>query len=139
MQSVERWGVFEVEFRGNSAGNPFVEVELSAEFRLGHRAINVAGFYDGDGVYRVRFSPDTVGEWQYVTQSNRPELACKAGSFVCTAATAGCRRAPRRDPRRAGRRAGWSCRRASPPNRVGSSPSKRSPCNSVQSVKRREA
>ena len=29
--------------------------------------IDVPGFYDGDVVYRVRFMPDNVGEWIYLT------------------------------------------------------------------------
>jgi hypothetical protein len=32
-------------------------------FTLGFRSIPVQGFYDGDGQYRIRFMPDTQGEW----------------------------------------------------------------------------
>jgi hypothetical protein len=57
--TVERWGIFEIALTGPQDGNPFCDVELRAEFRFGHRVINVDGFYDGDGIYRVRFMPDT--------------------------------------------------------------------------------
>jgi hypothetical protein len=86
---VERWGVFEAEFRGPSEGNPFVEVELSAVFSHGGRDIRAPGFYDGGGVYRIRFMPDEVGEWTYTTESNRSELSGKTGSFNCAKPRAG--------------------------------------------------
>src|SRR5690348_11484506 len=72
--TVEQWGVAEVVLRGPSGGNPFTEVALSARFSQGDHAMDVAGFYDGDGVYRVRFMPDRPGEWRYATRSNRVEL-----------------------------------------------------------------
>src|SRR5947209_3751502 len=81
---IERWGLFEVTLNGPGDGNPFVDVRFSAEFRQQHRTVAVDGFYDGGGVYKVRFSPDAEGEWSYVTRSDRRELEGKAGSFVCT-------------------------------------------------------
>lgn len=89
MSTVEQWGLFEVELHGPADGNPFIETELSADFKLGHRTVRVDGFYDGEGVYRIRYSPDTLGEWSYVTHSNRPELDNKSGWFTCVAPSAG--------------------------------------------------
>ena len=83
-RAVERWGVSETVLRGPEAGNPFLEVSLEAEFRHEHRAVSVAGFYDGAGVYKIRFMPDEEGDWQYTTHSNRPELDGKTGSLVCS-------------------------------------------------------
>ena len=85
---VERWDVFEVALNGPTAGNPYLDVQLQAEFRYRHRAVKVDGFYDGAGVYRIRFMPDEMGEWTYTTSSNRPELAGKSGKFQCTAPSA---------------------------------------------------
>jgi len=82
-QQVERWGRFEVSIRGPAAGNPFLEVEFGAEFRYQHRVVQVDGFYDGEGVYCVRFMPDTIGVWTYTTRSNRSELDGKTGQFTC--------------------------------------------------------
>ncbi|MEJ5258658.1 MAG: DUF5060 domain-containing protein [Anaerohalosphaeraceae bacterium] len=79
--TVEQWGVFEVSFAGPAEGNPFADVELTAAFRQGDKTLTVSGFYDGDGVYRIRFSPPATGEWTYTTQSNRPELAGKTGTL----------------------------------------------------------
>lgn len=81
--SVERWGVFEAEFRGSETGNPFTDARIKAEFKIGHRTIEVDGFYDGGGLYRIRFMPDATGRWTYTTKSNRPELNGKNGSFDC--------------------------------------------------------
>ena len=85
--TVERWYIHEVALEGPRAGNPFLDVMFSATFSLDHRDVEVAGFYDGDGVYRVRFMPDTVGTWRYVTHSNASALDGVTGSFTCTPAS----------------------------------------------------
>src|ERR1700721_1263086 len=69
-EEVAQWGLFEVSAQGPSAGNPFVDVQFGARFTFGHRTVDVTGFYDGSGVYKVRFSPNTVGRWSYETASN---------------------------------------------------------------------
>jgi hypothetical protein len=70
---------------GSAAGNPFQEVQFSARFSYKHRTIDVDGFYDGDGVYRVRFMPDVQGEWRYRTHSNLAALDGQRGQFRCVA------------------------------------------------------
>jgi hypothetical protein len=82
---VEQWGIFELVLNGHATGNPFTEVDLSARFSQGDQSVTAAGFYDGDGTFRVRFMPGTQGEWRYITKSNRPELDARSGSFVATA------------------------------------------------------
>ncbi len=54
---------------------------MGATFEQSGRALEVTGFYDGAGTYRVRFMPDTVGAWTYRTRSNRPQLDAVTGSF----------------------------------------------------------
>lgn len=88
-KSVQRWDIFELELRGPSEGNPFVDVRVSAVFTNGAKSIDVPGFYDGDGVYRVRFMPEQVGTWRYETKSNRWPLTGKTGSFAVTAPAKG--------------------------------------------------
>ena len=83
---VEQWGLFEVTANGPSTGNPFVDVTFSAKFTLGHRTVDVPGFYDGNGVYKVRFSPDTPGPWTYETSSSVKNLPGQSGAFTCIAA-----------------------------------------------------
>lgn len=86
---VERWGIFEVVLNGPASGNPFIDVILSAQFSRQNRVLEPDGFYDGEGVYRIRFMPDSPGEWHYVTRSNVPELDGQRGQFTCVAASEG--------------------------------------------------
>jgi hypothetical protein len=81
--AVEQWGIFEASFAGPTDGNPFVDVQLSAHFTSPAGSADVQGFYDGDGVYRIRFMPPSQGEWRFETQSNRPQLSGKTGEFTC--------------------------------------------------------
>jgi hypothetical protein len=87
--TTEQWGVFELKLAGSAEGNPFVDVELMAQFSYKHRTIEVDGFYDGGGVYRIRFMPDMVGSWRYRTHSNREELSGVEGTFTCAAPSPG--------------------------------------------------
>lgn len=81
---VEQWDVFEVALKGPERGNPFVDVRLTANFSNGSVTKQVTGFYDGEGVYRIRFMPEHAGEWRYETQSNRWELTGRSGVFRVT-------------------------------------------------------
>lgn len=88
-RTVEQWGIFEVSLTGPSDGNPFVDVTLQGEFRRGTRVFAPAGFYDGDGTYRIRFMPDEPGPWTYRTKSNVKALDGVEGRFVCVQAGPG--------------------------------------------------
>lgn len=79
---LEQWGVAELVLRGPATDNPFTEVDLAATFTgAGHRPLTVGGFYDGEGVYRVRFQPPAVGEWEFVIRSNAAMMDGARGSF----------------------------------------------------------
>jgi hypothetical protein len=82
--TVEQWGIFEITLAGPTNGNPFVDVNLSARFTQDTNSVEVAGFYDGDGVYRIRFMPEQQGRWHYATRSNVPELGGHTGEFSVT-------------------------------------------------------
>jgi hypothetical protein len=84
-KSVDRWEIFELALEGPEEGNPFLDVELTGIFKNGNRKVPVRGFYDGGGVYRVRFMPDMIGEWSFTTDANVNELDGHSGSFECTA------------------------------------------------------
>lgn len=92
-QSVAKWDIYEVSIAGPSEGNPFLEVGLEAIFSQNSRRVRVPGFYDGDGVYKIRFMPDNEGEWGFVTASDTEALNGQTGSFVVTPARPG-RRGP---------------------------------------------
>ncbi len=87
--SVEKWGMYTVELKAPSTGNPFVDIELSAVFTNGEESFKPDGFYDGNGIFKIRFMPDKIGVWTYKTKSNRKELNGKEGSFICTPASPG--------------------------------------------------
>ena len=86
--TIEQWDIFEIALTGRADGNPFIDTQFAAHFSYKHRTIAVAGFYDGDGIYRVRFMPDTQGEWLYRTVSNQAALDGVEGSFTCSAPSA---------------------------------------------------
>jgi hypothetical protein len=82
MGPAEQWGITELTIAGPSHGNPFVDVELSAEFTSeGARPISVGGFYDGGGMYRIRFQAPSAGTWTYVTTSTARSLDGLRGAF----------------------------------------------------------
>jgi len=86
-KTVQQWDIFEAQISGPADGNPFTEVQVSCNFSDGSRIFTVNGFYDGGGIYRIRFMPDHPGGWSYTTASNIPALAGKTGSFQATPAT----------------------------------------------------
>lgn len=83
-KQVEKWGMFELELTGASSGNPFTDVSLNAVFKYRNRTVELEGFYDGDGIYKVRFMPDAEGMWSFETSSSCTELDSLTGSFECT-------------------------------------------------------
>ncbi|MCA1759893.1 MAG: DUF5060 domain-containing protein, partial [Bacteroidales bacterium] len=87
IQQVEQWGVFEIEINGPSVGNPYMDMELYAIFTNGNEEVKVPGFYDGNGIYRIRFSPAIQGKWSYRTTSNVSVLSKQKGNFECVVPT----------------------------------------------------
>ncbi|GAA3626522.1 DUF5605 domain-containing protein [Nonomuraea rosea] len=85
--SVERWAMHELELAGPDEGNPFKDVQLTACYQFRNRIVEVDGFYDGGGVYRVRFMPDKAGLWRFVTVSNAAELDGFTGELNVTEAS----------------------------------------------------
>ena len=84
--TVARWGLFETAFTGlRSYENPLQDVDLFVTFTSPSRQTQtVRGFWDGDSVWRVRFSPDQPGNWTYTTRAV-PEsdrgLHSRSGAF----------------------------------------------------------
>lgn len=83
-RSVGEWS-FETE---TVYDEPFVDLVLDAVFTApSGRTLPMPGFYDGEGTWRVRFSPDEVGRWQYrvTTRPSDPALEME-GAFTVTEA-----------------------------------------------------
>ena len=65
-----------------------MDVAVTAEFTApSGRKVTALGFHDGGKVWRVRFAPDEMGAWSYVTTSsgtNDAGLHHRSGSLTCT-------------------------------------------------------
>ena len=63
--------------------NPYVSVELRAEFRSPKKGTTyvMPAFWDGGGQFRLRFSPLDEGRWDFRLISNIDSLNRKMGSF----------------------------------------------------------
>jgi hypothetical protein len=84
---VEQWDRFELTLKHVSSGNSFKDVSLSATFSGMDTSYVVAGFYDGQNTFKIRFMPQQIGVWNYTTSSNIPELDKKQGKFECIKAS----------------------------------------------------
>lgn len=62
---VSRWGVYEISLPGRTDGNPFTDYGIEGVFTGEKETVRADGFYDGDGVYKVRFMPSYEGIYQY--------------------------------------------------------------------------
>ncbi len=87
--SVERWGVFEIALEGKTAGNPFTDYEIKGTFQGDCEHKCVDGFYDGEGVYRVRFMPSFTGEYTYKIYGSFRDGDAVEGRFMVTPAGEG--------------------------------------------------
>ena len=58
---VERWGMFELSLPGKTDGNPFTDYDIRGRFEGRHEDVMVSGFYDGDGIWKIRFMPAYTG------------------------------------------------------------------------------
>lgn len=65
VNQVEKWEMFEVSCEGKKSGNPFTDYTIKGIFRNCQEEVEVDGFYDGDGVYKVRFMPSFEGTYNY--------------------------------------------------------------------------
>ena len=75
--------MFELQLNGNEPEGSWAEVNVSAAFECEGEKKTVKGFYDGDGVYKVRFLPQKTGTYTW-----KVEGAVQAeGQEECTAST----------------------------------------------------
>lgn len=63
---IEKWGIFEISLQGQAIENPVNGHDLTAMFVHPSDTVIVKGFYDGNGIYKVRFMPSQTGEWQFL-------------------------------------------------------------------------
>lgn len=89
-KSVERWDVFEVSCEGRTDGNPFMDHEITGTFKSRQENVTVDGFYDGNGIYKVRFMPSFEGEYEFTVSGSFSQEQGEAvgGKFTVTSAGA---------------------------------------------------
>jgi len=90
MAQVAQNNVFEGMLQSNcDYANPFVDVTIKVRFTAPSRKSSVVeAFWDGGRTWRVRFSPDRIGEWRWESECSDPEnagLHGRKGQFRCTA------------------------------------------------------
>lgn len=70
-----QWEVLDLAFGTKSSQSKPFDQTFQAEFRSndGKSAV-IAGFYNGNNEYLLRWTPPTVGMWQFQTKSSLPEL-----------------------------------------------------------------
>ncbi len=84
-QQVEKWDVFEITLESDAVfENPFTQSEIGARFKNGDAEKEVCGFYDGGGVWKIRFMPEEIGEYAFTVNSNIDGLNGLTGSFIST-------------------------------------------------------
>ena len=76
--------VCEVYIRVDQPPTPFERVVFCTFWR-GQRTVRVRGFYDGGGVFVVRFSPDEEGRWFYHTSGDLPAFETSGSLNVLAA------------------------------------------------------
>jgi hypothetical protein len=82
--NAQQWQVHDLVFKGKSGAidNPF-ESKFGAIYTGPNgEALDVPGFYDGNGKWVSRFSSSTTGRWQFETYATKPELSGLKGSIV---------------------------------------------------------
>ena len=78
-KTIEKWGIFEMTISGPKEGNPFCDQWIKGTFCCKNEKKTVDGFYDGDGVYKVRFMPSFTDEYTFEIEDS---FDIKAGAEV---------------------------------------------------------
>ena len=69
-KTIEKWDVLEVTVNGPKEGNPFCDQWIKGTFGCKNEKKTVDGFYDGDGVYKVRFMPSFTDEYTFEIEAS---------------------------------------------------------------------
>lgn len=73
--------MFELKLNGDEPEGSWAEVDLKATFECGDEKRTVKGFYDGDGVYKIRFLPQKTGIYHWKAEG----IVQAEGQEECTA------------------------------------------------------
>ena len=89
MRLVPKWEIMEIELiTEGEFVNPFLEIEVRAEFFTKGIERTVDGFYDGKKngghIWKIRFAPMEEGSWNCVIRSNWKAFDGRREEFFCT-------------------------------------------------------
>lgn len=84
--NVKQFGFFEATFTASGDyDNPYTALDPQARLtRPDGSTRTIPLFWDGDKTWKLRISPDAVGEWSYAVHSQDTGLNNKSGSLTCT-------------------------------------------------------
>ncbi len=88
-EDIPQWDKYELTFNSTvSYDDPVYQVkDFSAVFTSPTgRALRVNGFWDGNSTWKIRFAPDEIGTWNYLTTCSdtlNQGLHQKSGTFNC--------------------------------------------------------
>lgn len=87
-KALTRWAVQELTLHGPAEGNPFTGQSLRAVFAGKSETVTAEGFYDGEGVYKLRFMPSFAGGYTFTLTASFL-AAPLTGAFTVGAARPG--------------------------------------------------
>lgn len=82
MVRTKKYEIFETLVRGTFDGNPFLN-NVYAVFSSDKLSVRVDGFYDGEGIWRIRFLPQKAGIWSYTVYTDAAGYGEESGCFEC--------------------------------------------------------
>ena len=72
---VSLWEPHDFNFEAEVKKDNLFKVDFNATVKGPEgEKINLPGFYNGDNIWTIRFSPTKMGTWEFVTESSIPEL-----------------------------------------------------------------
>jgi len=86
LQPIGQWDKFELEFKNaKSYKDPYRDVELKVWLKSPEgKEFDYWGFYDGGQTWKLRFSPNEIGKWQYrVWFDDDPKTVLIDSAFRC--------------------------------------------------------
>lgn len=89
-KEARQWDVTDLRFHPETSPTDPADVEFAATFdNESGKTITVAGFYNGENEFVLRFTPPSAGTWRYATKSSHSTLDGKIGQLSVKAAKAG--------------------------------------------------
>lgn len=82
-KEIEKWDLFEISLPGKTEGNPFTDYYIQGTFINGNETKTVDGFYDGEGIYKVRFMPSFEGVYRFEIKGTFSSEKMK-GDFIAS-------------------------------------------------------